>query len=301
MNMAPDLEAFSSSLARIVTETATRTLRVQARGGLGSTGVAWREEGIVVASDRTIEREEGIEVGLPGGETCSADLVGRDPATDVAVLRVPRKLAPIAWSGLDGVMVGHVVLAIARPGRSARALLGIVSARGEAWRTAAGGKIDAYVEPDLRQRPGFSGAVMTDGAGRALGICSAGLARRQLLLLPASTISRVVDAIVTRGSVARGHLGIGAHPVQLPDDVAGVTGQRYALIVVALPADGPARGSGLMLGDTILGLDGQPTEDLAALHELLDEDRVGKTSTLRVLRAGKVIDVAVAVGERPLR
>src|SRR5262249_20212313 len=220
-----DLAArLSASLAAAVEKAGGGVVRVLGRRA-PSSGVVWSVDGLVLAAHHSVEWDEGIEVGLPDGVTTGAELVGRDPTTDLALLRAAAQgLVPREWAEPDSARVGHLVLALSRPGRAVRASLGIVSVRGESWRTPAGGRVDAYVQTDHARHPGFSGGLLIDTAGQGLGLNTTGVLRGASLAIPAPTIRRVVDQLVAHGRVRRGFLGIGTYPVRIPHGLEAAGG-----------------------------------------------------------------------------
>ena len=292
------LSSLSDDLAAVAQAAAPSVARIDARRSLGS-GTVWAPEGLLVTAAHVVEREDRIEVGLSDGKTLPATVVGRDPTTDVAVLRVQATgLTAPAWAGSDGLRVGQLVLALARPGRTLRATLGILSAAGEGWRTRAGGQIDRYLQADVRVWPGFSGGPLVDASGTALGLNTAAMRRGPSLTIPATTLRRVVDTLLAYGRVRRGYLGIGAHPVRLPATVSKQVGQDLGLLLVSVEPGSPAERGGLFLGDVIVAVDGQAVGRVDDLLALLTVDRVGSTVPTRIVRGGQVQDLNVVIGER---
>jgi S1-C subfamily serine protease len=288
----------SSALAAAVEAAGDSVVRVEGRPRTASSGVVWSADGIVLASHHTLEWEEDVRVGLPDGRTLDASVVGRDPGTDLALLRVEASgLHAAVWRD-EAPRVGHVLLALLRPGRTVRARLGIVSALGDAWRTRAGGRVDRYLQADVSLEPGFSGGLFVDVAGRAVGVATAGLMRATPLALPPATLRRVVDALLAHGQMRRGFLGIGTYPVPLPAALAEAQGQRSGLILVSVQPETPAAQAGLLLGDVILSVEGQPVSHPGDLLPFLDEERVGSELALKLLRAGNPAEARVTVGAR---
>lgn len=290
----------SEALAASVEQGDGSVVQVSARRGMGSSGIVWSADGLIVAADHNIEREEDITVGLPDGSTVPARLVGRDPSTDVAVLRVEASgLAAPEWSDLSGLKVGHLVLGLLRPGRSVRATLGIVSALGrEEWRTPAGGRLDLYFHAALDILKGSSGSLLVDAAGRALGMGTAGILRGHLLAIPPATLKRVVESLLAHGRIPRGYLGLALVPVRLPGSVEAAAGQPVGLMVAGVQPGSSAEQAGVLLGDVLISLDGEPVTDLGQLHGLLSAERIGRESALRLVRAGEVREVRVTIGAR---
>ena len=296
--MTQTLSKLSEDLAQVVSNADPSVVRVDARRRLPASGIVWSSDGIIVTAHHTVERDDNISVGLPGGETTPGELVGRDPTTDVAVLRVQSSgLTAASWADLISLRVGHLVLALGRPGPTVLATLGIVSALGDAWRTPAGGTLDRYLQTDVVMYPGFSGGPLVDSTGHVLGLNSSALARGIALAVPPRSASRVVDALLEHGRVRRGYLGVGAQPVRLPQSLAERIGQETGLLLVSVESGSPADRGGLLLGDVIIALDGQTTRHLDDLLALLGGYRVGVSTTARVVRGGALQDVAIVIGE----
>jgi S1-C subfamily serine protease len=293
------LRALSHAVAAVVEKVSASVLRIEGGRRGPASGVVWSAAGLVLTAEHALDGDESVNVELADGSSARAAVVGRDPATDLALLRLDGNLPPAPdWGELDGVRVGELVLAVSRPGRTARASLGIVGALGDAWRTPAGGRIERFLQPDVTLTPGFSGSVLVDVSGRALGLNTAGLIRAGAVTLPVSTVRRVVAALAEHGRVRRAYLGVGLHPVRLPVAQVQSAGQSGGLIVVAVQPGGPAE-KDLLLGDVLLALDGQPLANLGDLQGVLDESRIGRRLAGRVLRAGAIVDAEVGVGARP--
>jgi S1-C subfamily serine protease len=292
--MGNELAALSSELAGVVERTAHAVVAVHARPRFSSSGVFWRPE-IIVTAEHTIRREDDINVTLPDGSNCAATLAGSDAGTDIAVLRV---------EGAAGVPLGRAT-AVPAPGNLALALgrsqdsgvnatMGIVSAVSGAWRTWRGGRLDNYIRLDLTLYPGSSGGAVVNIAGEALGIATSALSRIAGLAIPASTIDRVVEELLTRGHVARGYLGVGLQPVVVPDRGKG-------LIVLSVEPDGPAAKAGVLIGDVLLALGGTPVEDTDDVQAALESRGVGRELEAEVLRGGVAKRLTITIGERPRR
>ncbi|HET9598285.1 MAG TPA: S1C family serine protease [Anaeromyxobacteraceae bacterium] len=291
----------SNELAALVKRAAASVVRVEGRRRGPASGTVWSADGTVVTTSHGLDWDDGVDVGLPSGEVARAEVVGRDPGTDLAVLRLPpgaaAGLAAAEWS--DGAIEpGQLALAVTRPGRGPRAALGVVARVGDGWRTSAGGKVDRWVELDFGGHPGFSGGLVLDLAGRAIGLGHGGLVRGEPLAVPAATLRRVVKAVLAHGGVRRGYLGVASLPVRLPAAVAQQCGQASGLLLTAVEDDSPAARAGLMVGDVLLALDGAAVGHLGDLLPLLEEERIGDAARARVVRGGGVIEVAVTIGVR---
>jgi S1-C subfamily serine protease len=294
------LLSLSNELAEAVERVAGAIVAVNARPRLASTGVHWRP-GIIVTADHTVRSDEDITIARADGRTVNASLAGRDPSTDLAVLRIGDTDLPAAALGEPGSLhVGHIVLAV---GHGPRVSWGVMSALGGPWHSARGGAIDQFLRPDLTLYPGFSGGPLVDVQGRVVGINTSGLLRQLELAIPASTVARVVDELVARGRVSRGFIGVGLQPVRLPEDVrrAFTAASETGLIVINVQPDGPAARAGLLLGDIVVTLDGAAVDAPEVAQAVIGARPVGSTITAALLRAGAVAEVRITVGERPPR
>ncbi len=297
--MTEILSNLSEALAEMADRGGRGVVRVEARRRLPASGIVWSADGLVVTAHHIVRRDDNIQVGLPDGRAVAATLVGRDPSTDLAVLRAEATdLTPAVWATPDGLRVGHLVLALGRPGRTVQATLGIVSALGNEWRTPAGGKLDRYLQTDVVMYPGFSGGPLVDAAGQVLGLNTSALLRGVSLTVPAPTVRRVVEALQAHGRMRRGFLGVGAQAVRLPEAIARQVGQETGLLLVSVNPGGPAEKAGLLLGDTILSLDNHPVRQMDDLLALLTAERVGVTTSVRFVRGGQVQERSVVIGER---
>ncbi len=297
--MSETLMKLSAGLADVVARTGDAVVRVEARRRLPATGFAWSADGIVVTSNHAVRQDSGINIGLAGGKTVAATLVGRDPSTDVAVLRLSGDApAPLPVAAADSLRVGHLALALGRPGKTSQATLGIVSALGDSWRTGAGGVVDRYLQTDVVMYPGFSGGPLVDVAGHLLGLNSSALMRGVSLAIPASTLARVVDSLVAHGKVRRGYLGVSTQAARLPEALQAELGQETGLLIVAVEPGSPAEQSGLVLGDTIVTFTDNAIRSHDDLLGALGGDRVGKSAPTRLVRGGQLVLIDVLVGER---
>jgi len=226
-------------------------------------------------------------------------LVGRDPSTDLALLRIQaRGLKPAAWIDASALKVGHLALALGRPDESIMATLGIVSALSKGWRTPAGGELDYYLQSDVVMYPGFSGGPLVSAAGEVMGVNSSALLRGVSLAIPTATVRQVIETLLTHGRVRRGYLGVSAQVVRLPAALAQQSDQETGLLLGSVEPGSPAEKAGLFMGDTIVALDGQPVRHLDDLQALLSGERVGASVPVRIVRGGQVTDVPVMIGEQ---
>jgi S1-C subfamily serine protease len=296
--MTSALANLSEALAQTVESAGPGIVRVEGRRRLPASGIVWASDGVIVTASHVAKRDNKIKVGLPDGSSVQATVVGRDRSTDLAVLRVEATdLAPAARKN-DEVQVGHLVLALGRPGRTVQATLGIVSALGDSWRTRLGGQIDRYMQTDVVMYPGFSGGPLIGAAGQVLGLNSSGLMRGVSLTIPTTTLSRTVDTLLAHGRMRRGYLGVSTQPVRLPSAAQEQLNQETGLLIVSVEPDSPADKGDLVLGDTIVGMDGETIRHHDDLLALLSGDRVSNKVPLQIVRGGEVRTLNVTVGER---
>ncbi len=301
--MENPLIAVSQQLADAVERAGKSVVAVSARPRLASSGVVWRD-GIVVTADHTIRRTEEITVSLPDGRTLAAALAGRDSATDLAVLKVEGAGLPVPEFATGPLAVGSLVLAVGRsPETGANASLGVISSLAGPWRTWRGGRVDRFVRIDLSLYPGSSGSAIIDAQGRALGLATTGLSRSAPLAIPAATVERVLSELLTRGHIARGYLGLGLQPVVLPEHLSSRLNlpERGGVIVLSVEPAGPAERAGVVLGDVLVALRGQPVRDTDDVQAFLETEFVGQAVPARILRAGVLTEFPITIGERPRR
>lgn len=293
------LSNLSNALAKTVESGDQSVVRVEARRRLPASGIVWSSDGVIVTAHHIVKRDEDIRIGLTDGKVVPAKLVGRDRSTDLAVLRAEADgLIPPVWADGGNLRVGHLVLALGRPGTRVMATLGIISALNENWRTPVGGQIDRYLQTDVVMYPGFSGGLLMSAEGEGLGLNSSALLRGVSMSIPFPTLQRVVEALLVHGRVRRGYLGIGGQPVRLPGDLAKELDQETGILLVSVDPDSPAGRGGLVLGDTIVSFNNQPIRHLDDLLELLGEETVDVEVPLQILRGGRIQELMITVGER---
>lgn len=302
---ASTLRAFSDDLAGAVDRAARSVVAIHARPRIAASGIYWRD-GVVVAASHTIRKEQEIAITLPNGTRTTATLVGRDGGTDLAVLRLEAPPTSGAASlpvlaPADALRVGALVLAVGRPGDDGVSTsLGVISAVSDRWRTWSGGEIDRFVRLDLSIYDGFSGGALVDADGDVLGMNCSALARGTPLTIPAATVERVVDAILTRGHVARAYLGVAMQPARLTTALAERLRLEdpHGVLVVMVESDSPADRAGLLVGDLIVAAAGKPVSEPQDVAELLGAEQVGAALELSVVRGGERQSLTVTIGER---
>lgn len=278
----------SSAFADAVAATSPHIVEVQSHRSLAS-GFFWRE-GLIVTPDETLAEEGEIEIELADGTVLDATLVGRDPATDVALLRADGAKAAAATFGADAVRPGSLALIVAAAESAPLVAFGVIAAAGPAWQSMRGGTIDARLEMDIRLRRRAEGGLAVDGTGQAFGMAVRG-PRGRTLIIPAATINRVAGQLAEHGRVPLAYLGAGLKDVPLDDGGSGA-------MVMTLDREGPAAVGGLQQGDIILSWAGNRMPHVGALLHTLRATPVGSKVTLGLRRGGSPMELAITIGDR---
>jgi S1-C subfamily serine protease len=291
------LSSFSASLAELVERAGQSAVAIEARHRIGSSGFLWKP-GIIVTADHAIRRDEDIPVILPDGSRVTAELAGRDPGTDIAVLRVPGISAPVLTAS-SALRTGEIVLAIGRHEPGVLAAMGIVSTAGGPWRNWRGGQLDSLLRLDIGAYARSSGSAVIDTQGGFAGMLTTGLTRTAPIAIPAATIDRVATELIEHGRIARGYLGVGFQPIPLPPAFSKALNreQRTGVIVLSVAPDGPAENAGILLGDVIAAIGGQPIADTDDVQAVL-RGAIGKELPVVIFRGGERAEIRIKVGER---
>ena len=297
---ADPLRAHSDRIAAIVDELGAAAVAVLGRRGSIASGAVWRP-GLVVTAAHVFRRTPAaLSLVAAGGRSVAATLVGIDSSTDLALFRLGDESALPALPRTEAapVRAGHFAIAVggADDGESVVSA-GLVNRVGGAWQTWLGGSIDRLIRLDGGIDEGLSGAPVADASGAVIGIATAALSRSYGVVVPSSTVSRVVDALLAHGRVARPWLGIGAQTVPLPEGSAG-SSEQSGLLVTSLAPGGPAERAGLHIGDIIVRAAESAAANLRELRQALAA-HIGQTVALAVLRGGTPLALQASVGEWP--
>lgn len=289
----------SDALADATERAGAAVLRVQGGRRFGASGVAWSAQGLVITSEHGLPEEAEVGLGLPDGSEATATVLGRDPASDVALLRAEGvALQPPTWHEPEP-RVGALVLALARPGGGLRAAQGIVAGLVTPRAGGARARGERLLLTDLRGGPGLAGGLLVDVQGRGLGMNTVSGWRGRPTAVGAGALRRVVAALEAHGSVQRGYLGINAYPAELTARLEPVAGQTQGLVVLGVEPGGPSDQAGLQTGDILLALDGAVMGHLGDLQAWLGEERVGLPARARILRGGTAQELTIAIAARP--
>jgi len=290
------LSDLSRDIAAILDRAAPGIVRVDARRGRPATGIVWGNN-LVVSADHVIEHDDAIQVSA-GGTSVKATVAGRDPGTDLALLKTDGLTAsPLGRAASTEVRIGHLVLAVGRTSEL-QVSFGIVSGLSGAFRSWRGGETERLIQTTAGLLPGFSGGPLLDSDGRVIGINSWNFGRGVTRAIPIETAAKVADSLLAHGRIRRAYLGIGTQPIRLAETLRSKLSQESGLLVVTVEAGGPAAKAGLLQGDTVVTVDGDPVRQLDELFGKLRGFDIGSTHRLGVVRAGELKDVSLAVGER---
>ena len=260
------------------------------------TGMVW-QSGIVVTSEQALPRRDDFELVAPGGSILKATIAGRDPSTNVAILKPADQIAAPSIAAGEA-RTGAVALAIGSDGAGgASARLGLVNLAGPEWHSSRGGLIDRRIVLDVRLARREEGGPVFDAAGACLGMSTFG-PRGQVIVIPTATIERVVPQLAKNGRVARGWLGVALQAVAVPDALRESADQSSGLMVMSVVDNGPAAQAGILAGDIILSVDGTSAHRFRRLARHFGADSIGRKAELRLIRSGAVMTVQTTIAER---
>jgi S1-C subfamily serine protease len=288
------LSDLSSSLAAAVERGAESVVAIHARRRIPSSGIIWRDD-VIVSASHTVRRDGDVPVILPSGDKVIGTVVGRDAGTDLVALRVETKVKGAPRAAAESLRVGSLVLAVGRPGASATASFGIISAIAEGGRSRDGTRLERVARLDLNVYDGFSGGALVDASGALVGLNNSALSRGTAVALPVEEVDRVLDELLERGHVRRPFLGISAQPVIL---VPSEGGDEIALLITSVAADSAAHRAGLLVGDVLRAAAGRKLGHPTDLLDALADTGVGEPVQLDVLRGGTPMSVAVTPADR---
>jgi S1-C subfamily serine protease len=297
MNDQADLLAqFSNALATRAELAKNAVVAIRLAYGRHMTGMVWRS-GIIVASEQSLPRNDDFEVVAAGGSVLTASIAGRDPSTNIAILRLAEEIASPSIAAGEA-RTGAIALAIGAEGTGGvSARLGLVNLAGGEWHSSRGGLIDRRIVLDVGLARREEGGPVFDAAGACLGMSTFG-PRGQVIAIPTATIERIVPLLLKDGRIARGWLGVALQAVAVPDALRETADQSSGLMVMSVVEDGPAAQAGIIAGDIILSVDGISAHRFRKMARHFGSDSIGRKADLRLIRSGKVITVQTTIAER---
>ena len=292
------LRLLSNQMADAVEHIGPALALVNGRPRQPASGVVYGQD-LVLTADHVLEREDDLTIQTHDKRTLPAQFVGRDLATDLAVLRVANLGLAAATVSEETARVGQLVLAVGRTANDGpMASSGVISIIGGPLRTGRGVNLERYIRTDATPYPGFSGGPLIDMQGAVIGILTTGLVNGIALAIPMDIAKNIADTLVKQGYIKRGYLGISSQLVRLPDAQRAGQTQEHGLLIVKVDENSPAEKGGLMLGDILVALDGHAINDSEDLQILLTGDRVGKAIPVDVIRGNSLQTLQVTVGQR---
>jgi len=300
--MSAEWIAISNALADATEKAAAHAVAVHTEPRGSSSGIIWRP-GLIVTAEHALRHDEEIQVTFPDGRVTSAKLQGRDPSTDLALLKCEAAIAsPGAFAESAGIKAGQLMLVVGRTRASgpvaALACVSLVAAERPIW---GGASIVPYIRLDVGLQRTAAGGAVVDVSGKIAGIVTPKFAPTGALALPVATVNRVVDALLAKGHIARGYLGLGLQPIRLPETLRETLQRREktAVIVLEVEPDAPAHKAGVLIGDILTAVNGKPVMRLEDVHAHLSGEQIGKAVNAEFLRGGVRREASMVVGERP--
>jgi S1-C subfamily serine protease len=300
--MSKELVELSNALAQATDRAAASVVAVHTERRGSSSGIVWRS-GVIVTAEHALRRDEEIQVTLPNGRVVSATLAGRDPSTDIAVLKCAEAESAVTrFADAATLKPGSLTLVVGRTRASGPvAALGVVSLVAPERRTWTDASLAPYIRLDVGLQPTAVGGAVIDAHGDVVGLATPRFARFGAIAVPASVINKIADMLLKKGRIPRGYLGVGLQPVRFPDALRETLqwNENTAAIVLEVHPDGPADKAGIVIGDILVSLAGQPITRLEDVQSHLAGDAIGKTLPVKFVRGGSIQEGSIVVAERP--
>lgn len=300
--MSTELIELSNALAQATDRAAASVVAIHTERRGSSSGIVWRP-GVIVTSEHALRRDDEIQVTLPDGRVVPATLVGRDPATDIAVLKCAEASgAAPEFGDAAAVKPGSITLVVGRTRVSGPvAALGVVSLVAADRHTWTGTSLVPYIRLDVGIQPTAIGGAVIDAQGKTVGLATPRFARFGAIAVPVASIDKIADILLQMGHIPRGYLGVGLQPVRLPETLREKIPweEKSAAIVMDVHPGGSADKAGVVIGDIIISLGGHPVIRLEDIQSHLSGDAIGKTLPLKFVRGGAIHEGSIVVAERP--
>jgi S1-C subfamily serine protease len=294
------MEKLSTELFEIVERTSQSIVLVQGRR-VPCSGIVWQKK-LVVSADHSLPRTEELQIKTSTGEGISGTVVGRDPSIDIAVIKLSAELQPLENSPDEKLRAGQICTTMGRAnGGRLLAMLTIISGVDDHYRNWRSGILDQFIRLNVTPFPGFSGSALLLPNGKIAGMNTSVFSRHFGLTVPASNIERLVQRLLTKGSIGKPYLGVMMQPIRLPGQLQQLSGTRFGLILIGTENASPAEEAGLLIGDILVRFDEKTVNSIEDVHNSLTEESIGKNVKVSVIRGGKIQDMQVKVGERLLQ
>ncbi len=292
------LQSLSDAMTGLADKVAPAVVRVRSGRGFGS-GVVWSEEGYVLTCSHVVGGASTVEVGLGKGQNVEAKVIGHDPYSDMALLKVEQNgLKPIELGDSEQIKVGQLVFAFANPfGRRPSTTSGIVTTA----KTALGwgrGVMENMIVTDAPLNPGYSGGPLVDASGKMIGL-NVAYANSRGIAIPINAAKEIVDSLIREGRIRRAHLGIFTDTISFAKDIAeqAKIDQEEGLMIIEVESASPARKAGLLVGDILVSFNKRPITRHQDLYRLLTQDAIGQSVEIGILRAEKLVRLTIAPSE----
>jgi S1-C subfamily serine protease len=294
---ADPLDAFSAAVVRVAEKVlpSVVSLRVRSRRGVGGgSGSVLTSDGFILTSAHVVDGAQRAELTFSHGGEVTADVIGRDPLSDLAVLRARGEVpTPVARGDAARLRVGQLVVAIGSPlGLDGSVSVGVVSALGRSLPTGSGRVVDEVIQTDAALNPGNSGGALADSSGRLVGVNTAVAGVGVGLAVPINaTTEHIIASLMRAGRVRRAWLGIAGTQVPLRPDLAERLGRRRGVQVAQVMSGSPASSAGLRDGDIMVAIDGRSIATATDIQALMVEGAIGRRIEVTVWRNGALVDV----------
>ncbi|HEY3087060.1 MAG TPA: trypsin-like peptidase domain-containing protein [Jatrophihabitantaceae bacterium] len=295
--MSDELDAYSATVVRVAETVlpSVASLRVRTRRGQGAGSASViTNDGFLLTSAHVVEGADGAEAAFADGTEVRTDVIGRDPLSDLAVLRSRGAVPPALTLGdAAQLRVGQLVVALGNPlGLAGSVTAGIVSALGRSLPTRAGRVVDEVIQTDAALNPGNSGGALADSTGRVVGVNTAVAGVGVGLAVPINDTTRqIITTLMRNGRVRRAWLGVAGAQAPLPPALVERLGRRTGMRVAQIIEGSPAAKAGLRVGDVLVAVDGDPVVTTTALQRRMVEDAIGQRLEITVWRNGALVDV----------
>lgn len=295
-----ELVDLSNAIAAIVAESRGYTVTVHGRRRLPGTGIVWAED-LIVTANHIVEQDDGIEISAHSGDRRAATVIGRDPAGDIAVLRVADAALSTAPRASADARAGEIALGIGRAGPGhPEVSAGLINTAQAALRVSRGRIIEPVIQSEIVMLPGFSGGPLLNARGEVLGLNSSHLGRGASLTISVAALLPIVEALTTHGRLRRGYLGIGAQAAGLSASQIAESGSNVqtGLVILSIDEGGPAHQAGLLIGDILIAVNGATVRSVDDLVDQLPGELIGSSVPVEVVRGSQKQEIAITVGER---